>query len=170
EVATGRELHTIDLGPRALMTHILNSSFAFNSDGSSLFSVRTGTLKEWDTRTGRQIRAADLNQGADFGMVCFSADARLLATTKLTRRSVAVWDVASERMLHELKVGEDLTFALSPDGRVLAINHEQGNEQENAYAKQGFGKKLGRIIGVPGMNQEMVGVRRDVLTLLDTAT
>jgi len=147
EIATWRELFVINLGARAALTYAINSTFAFNSDGSSLFSVSAGTLKQWDTRTGRQIRAADLNQGKDFGLVCFSADARLLATTTETRSSLAVWDVALGRKIQELRLeinnGEYLlAFALSPDGRTLAINNET----------------------------ETGGVRRDVLTLLDVAS
>ena len=72
EVASWRELIAINLGARAASTYAINSAFAFSSDGSSLFSVSAGTLKQWDTRTGRQIRSADLNQGKDFGMVSFS--------------------------------------------------------------------------------------------------
>ena len=144
EIATGRELFAINPGERAAMTYAFNSSFAFNSDGSSIFTASAGTLKQWDTRTGRQIRAADLNQGKDFGMVYFSADARLLATTTETRSSLAVWDVASGRKIQEMKLenNELQAFALSPDGRMLAIN----NEQETGSAS------------------------RDVLTLLDAAS
>ncbi len=144
DIATWRELFVINLGARAAITYAINSTFAFNSDGSSLFSVSAGTLKQWDTRTGRQLRAADLNQGKDFGLVCFSADARRLATTTELRSSLAVWDVASGRKHQELKLenknGEYLmALALSPDGRTLAINNES----------------------------ETGGARRDMLTLLD---
>src|SRR5215468_4886254 len=103
EVASWRELIAINLGARAASTYAVNSAFAFSSDSSSLFSVSAGTLKQWNTRTGRQIRSADLNQGKDFGFVFFSADARLLATTTEARSSLAVWDVGSGRKLQELK-------------------------------------------------------------------
>jgi WD40 repeat protein len=127
EVASWRELIAINLGARAASTYAVNSAFAFSSDSSSLFSVSAGTLKQWDTRTGRQIRSSDLNQGKDFGLVFFSADARLLATTTEARSSLAVWDVGSGRKLQELKPdgdnGEQLVaFALSPDGMTLATN------------------------------------------------
>src|SRR5262245_13671281 len=59
DTATWRELFVINFGARAAITYAINSAFAFNSDGSSLFSVSAGTLKQWDTRTGRQLRAAD---------------------------------------------------------------------------------------------------------------
>src|SRR5262245_63222984 len=63
EVMTGRELCAINLGERGAQTYGLNSAFAFNSDGSSLFSVSSGVLKKWDTQTGRQISAIDLSSG-----------------------------------------------------------------------------------------------------------
>src|SRR5262245_54467731 len=147
ELATWRELFVINLGAHAAMTYAINSAFAFNPDGSSLFSISAGTLKQWDTRTGRLLRAADLNQGKDFGAVCFSADARRLATMPEVRSSLAVWDVASGRKLQELKLDNTngqylLAVALSPDGRTLAFNNEQ----------------------------ETGGVRRDALTMLDAAS
>jgi WD40 repeat protein/uncharacterized caspase-like protein len=127
EVSSWRELIAINLGARAAATHAITSAFAFSSDSLSLFSVSAGTLKQWDTRTGRQIRSADLNQGKDFGMVSFSADARLLATTTETRSTLSVWDVGSGQKLQELKPERDdreklVAFALSPDGRTLATN------------------------------------------------
>src|SRR5262249_5253904 len=138
-----------NLGERGAQTSGLNSAFAFNSDGASLFSVSSGILKKWDTRTGRQIGAADLSSGKDFGHAYFSDDARLLATATLSGSLLAVWDVASGRKLHEFKLeGHDpeesqpqaaktrsktvkrdsanyewlLAFALSPDGRTLATD------------------------------------------------
>src|SRR5262245_25735764 len=133
EIESGRELLAINLGARTAITQAINSAFAFSSDGSSLFSVSAGTLQQWETRTGRQLRVTDLNQGKDFGFVYFSADARLLATTTGRRYSLAVWDVASGRKLQEFRLdGNDLeqlrAFALSPDGRTLATNIESNKE------------------------------------------
>ncbi len=129
EVASGRELLAINLGARAAMTYAINSAFAFSSDGSSLFSISSGTLKQWDTRSGRRVRDADLNQGRNFGSAYFSADGRLLATMPEARSTLAVWDVGSGRKLQELKLDGDngdqlLAYGLSPDGRTLATNIE----------------------------------------------
>ena len=135
EIASGRELCAINLGARAAATYAINSAFAFNSDGSSLFSVSAGTLKQWDTRSGRQLRAADLNQGKDFGSAYFSADGRLLTTMTEARSSLALWDVGSGRKLQELKLDSDngdqlLAYSLSPDGRTLATNIESSPRGE----------------------------------------
>jgi WD40 repeat protein/uncharacterized caspase-like protein len=148
EVASWRELIAINLGARAATTYATNSAFAFSSDSSSLYSVSAGTLKQWDTRTGRQIRSSDLNQGKDFGLVCFSADARsLAATTSVTGSALSVWDVGSGQKLQELKLERDdggqlVVFALSPDGRTLATN----------------------------IKSDQSGVRSDTLTLRDVAS
>src|SRR5262249_883353 len=104
ELATWRELFVINPGARSAFTNAVTSAFAFNSDGSSLFSVSAGTLKQWDTRTGRQLRSVDLNRGQDFGLVYFTNDARLLATTTMTKSLLAVWDVSSGRKLQELTI------------------------------------------------------------------
>src|SRR5215475_310657 len=116
EIATGRELYAIDPGMRAANVNAMVSAFAFSSDGSSLFFFSAGTIKQWDTRSGRQIRAAELTQGKDFFSAYFSGDARLLAT-ETYKRSLAVWDVGSGRKLQELKEDADsgdrlLAFAL----------------------------------------------------------
>jgi WD40 repeat protein/uncharacterized caspase-like protein len=138
EVSTWRELFAINLGPRNLAASGVNSPFVFSPDGSSLFSVSAGTLKQWDTRSGRLIRSMDLICGDDFGSANFSADARRLATMSASQSSLAVWDVGSGRKLQELKLGVEegefvigdklvmgdkfLAFALSPDGRTLATD------------------------------------------------
>jgi len=132
EVSTGRELFMINLGTRNLTAGGVNSAFVFSPDGSSLFSVSDGTLKQWDTRSGLLSRSVDLNCGNDFGSAYFSADARRLATTSASQSSLAVWDVESGRKLQELKLGAEegefvrgdkfLAFALSPDGRTLATD------------------------------------------------
>src|SRR5262249_15926285 len=127
EVESGRELLAINLGARSMSTSAMSSAFVFSSDGSSLFSVSAGTLKQWDTRSGRQLRIMDLNQGKDFRYACFSADARMLATATDNRTSLAVWDVGSGRKIQELKMDREdadelLAFSLSPDGRLLATD------------------------------------------------
>ncbi len=129
EVSTGRELHALNLGAHNLYTNAFNSPFIFSPDGSSIFSVSAGMLRQWDTRAGRQVRSADLNYGKDFSLAYFSADAQRLAAASFIQSSLAVWDVGSGRKLQELKLDVDngerlLAFALSPDGRTLAINVE----------------------------------------------
>src|SRR5262249_13117418 len=150
DIAAGRELYVINPGARGVYTSVLNSTFAFSSDGSSLFSLCDGTLKQWDTRSGRQLRSTNLSSDKDFDGAYFSADARLLAMKSISGSSLVVWDVGTGRRLSGLriengvdelfraqsdprtrsKIGKQgfsayedlLAFAFSPDGRILATN------------------------------------------------
>src|SRR5262245_49391075 len=163
EVASWRELIAINLGARAASTYAVTSAFAFSSDSSSLFSVSAGTLKQWDTRSGRQIRSADLNQGKDFGIVVFSADARLLATTTETRSTLSVWDVGSGQKLYELKPDDDnrerlVAFALSPDGKTLATNSKSNRSDVRSDTLTLRDAASGRVIqtiNIPEQKQNL---------------
>src|SRR5262245_7074643 len=129
EVSTGRELCAINMGAQTTMTWAINSAFAFSPDSLSLYSVSGGTLKQSDARTGQEIRSADLNQGKSFGSAYFSADSRVLATVNEKISLLSVWEVESGRKLQELRLDSEKNerpeaFALSPDGRTLAINLE----------------------------------------------
>ncbi|MGH9852293.1 MAG: WD40 repeat domain-containing protein, partial [Blastocatellia bacterium] len=162
EIASGRELCAINLGARSAATYAMNSAFVFNSDGLSLFSVSAGTLRQWDVGAGRQIRSADLNQGKDFGMVYFSSDARLLATSTESRSSLALWDVSSGRKLQELKLdtenGERLiTFALSHDGRMLATNIDSRTNIANLDVLTLRDAGSGRVIQTIKISEQKIG-------------
>jgi WD40 repeat protein len=129
EVSTGRELCVLNMGAGTTMTWALLSAFAFSSDSLSLFSLSGGTLKQWDARTGREIRSTELSQGKQFSAVYFSADAQLLVTFNEKNYSIVIWEVESGRKLREVEPDprdreKPHAFALSPDGRRLAINIE----------------------------------------------
>ncbi|HKQ73143.1 MAG TPA: caspase family protein [Blastocatellia bacterium] len=162
EIASGRELCAINLGARASMTYAFTSAFAFSSDSSSLFSVSAGTLRQWDARTGRQLRSADLNRGKDFGSAYFSSDARLLATSTQSRSSLALWEVSSGRKLQELKLDFDqgetlLAFALSPDGRTLATNVESRANFANMDILTLRDAASGRVIQTIKISEQKMG-------------
>ena len=175
EVSTGRELFTINLGTRNLTASGVNSPFVFSPDGSSLFSVSAGTLKQWDTRSGRRIRSVDLTYGDDFGSAYFSADARRLATMPVSQSSLAVWDVRSGRKLQELKLGardgeflmrdKFLAFALSPDGRTLAtdVGSIKGAERsETLTLRDASSGRVIRTIKIPGQKTLLAPMGSDL--------
>ncbi len=129
EVCDGARIARDQLGARSNLLKRLQFGLCLQFRRLVTLFVSAGTLKQWDTRTGRQLRGADLNHGKNFAAAYFSADARLLATMSQTRSSLAVWDVGSGRKLQELKLDIDngerlLAFAISPDGRMLATNIE----------------------------------------------
>src|SRR5262245_29105715 len=173
-VSTGRELFTINLGTGASTASGVNSPFVFSPDGSSLFSVSAGTLKQWDTRSGRRIRSLDLTCVNDIGSAYFSADARRLATTSASQSSLAVWDVGSGRKLQELKLGANdgelllgdkfLAFALSPDGRTLAtdVGSINGAERsETLTLRDASGGRVIRTIQIPGQKTSLAPLDTD---------
>jgi WD40 repeat protein/uncharacterized caspase-like protein len=160
EVSTGRELFVITPGALAISTNAMNSPFVFSPDGSSLFSVSAGKLKQWNTRSGRQIRSVDLNQGKDFYSAHFSADARLLVTTMMVSPSLVVWDVGSGRKLHEFKFdiaigGRLQAFGISPDGRTLAADVESDNS-ETLTLRDVSGGRIIRTITITGRKASAV--------------
>ena len=136
ELATGRELFTLNLGDRTAMTFAKNSAFCFSADGSTLVSVSAGVVKHWDVRTGRQLRSLNVNNGQDFHTVILSSDGRFLATLSQTQQTIAVWSTETGQQLQSIKGDLNSTnyfysAAFSPDGRTLATLEEergQGND------------------------------------------
>jgi WD40 repeat protein len=169
EVSTWRELFLINLGTRSLTASVANSPFVFSPDGSSLFSVSAGTLKQWDMRSGRQIRSVDLARAKDFGSAYFSADARRLATMPASQSSLVVWDTGSGRKLQELKLGASngdkfLAFALSPDGRTLVtdVGSIKGNERsETLTLRDASGGRVIQTIKISDQKTSLAPISGD---------
>ncbi len=129
EVATGRQLLTLNLGEHSITSLARASAFCFSTDGASLLTFNANTLKQWEARTGRELRAVPLNNGQDTGTVAFSPDGRLLVTTTLSRQSLTVWDTSTGRQVQSVIGNADSTTliyagAFSPDGRTLATVEE----------------------------------------------
>ncbi|MGA9773451.1 MAG: caspase family protein [Blastocatellia bacterium] len=129
EVATGRQLHTLNLGERSIMALARSSAFCFSADGSSLLTFSANRLKQWDARTGRELRATALNSKQDTGTANFSPDGRLLVTIDQTQQVISVWDTGTGRQVQSLNASPDnsnniYAAAFSPDGRTLALVEE----------------------------------------------
>ncbi len=129
EVATGRELLTLNLGEHSIMAIARASAFCFSADGSSLLTFSANTLKQWDARTGRELRVAALNNNQDAGAATFSPDGRLLVTMSQSQQSITVWDTSTRRQVQALSADLNSTnfiyaAAFSPDGRTLATVEE----------------------------------------------
>jgi len=129
EVATGRQLLTLNLGEHSVTSLARASAFCFSADGASLLTLSANTLKQWDARTGRELRAVPFNNGQEAGTAAFSPDGRLLVTTNMSQQSITVWDTGTGRQVQSLSANLDSTTfiyaaAFSPDGRVLATIEE----------------------------------------------
>src|SRR6267142_3642075 len=127
--------------PELLLQTGYNSFFGatrlvFSPDGRLLATgtFRSGTIKLWETATGRELRNLSTGGQSTTGLspvVAFSADGRLLAAAA-GNNSVKVWDAISGRELQTLAGGGQSTFmsalgfsfiAFSADGkRLVAVS------------------------------------------------
>jgi WD40 repeat protein len=97
---------------------------AFSLDGRTLATGSDDkTARLWDVVTG-QLKATLQHRGTVWSMD-FSPDGKLFATAADNDHSVKVWDVATGKLLYELKDAR-YPVAFSPDGRTLATGGQKG--------------------------------------------
>ncbi|MGZ8630765.1 MAG: nSTAND1 domain-containing NTPase, partial [Actinomycetota bacterium] len=99
----------------------LGAGVGFSPDGASLATARYGHgVALWDAATGASLGEIGNGDASDFA---FSADWALVAFARWRQGGAQVWDVAkrSNVATFEGDAEGDLTVALSPDGRMLAV-------------------------------------------------
>jgi WD40 repeat protein len=100
----------------------------FSSDGKSLFSSAEGSLRTWDTATGKLLRRSDFEKGSRQTCCCLVGDSivRALLDDKWNV-TVQVVDPSTGRVHRRVRIEEVAKVAnptLSPDGKRLAIAHQ----------------------------------------------
>jgi WD40 repeat protein len=119
DVATGKDRNTTVGHTTAL------DSVRFSSDGKSLLTFSTdGDLRRWDAATGKEVAAPAPRGALGIGNL-LSPDGKVLAGV-LGAGEVLLFDVASGKTLHTLKVAEQAVFnpviAFSPDSKTVAVS------------------------------------------------
>ncbi len=140
EVATGRELLTLSASENQMGYNVPLADLVFSTDGKTLLSFVSGTLRQWDVQTGKQSRSLNLFPGAG-GMETakLSPDGRWAALWKADKHELRVWKTETGQSAHAIRYdGPDKderglevnSFAFSPDGRWL-VTSETARDRMN---------------------------------------
>lgn len=101
---------------------------AFASDGARMVSASSfdGTVREWDTESGRPLGSPSSVRSAAFGDTRVSADGKTVATMTAAG-SVLLFDRSSGSGVARVGASHRITrIALSPDGTHLALGTARG--------------------------------------------
>jgi WD40 repeat protein/tRNA A-37 threonylcarbamoyl transferase component Bud32 len=95
----------------------------FNPDGSTLATASEVGVRLWDVATGDSL--SELGFGGDANDLAFSADGEMIAFARPFEGGAEVLDVATRKSIATADGtpggDTDLSVALSPDGRLLAV-------------------------------------------------
>jgi WD40 repeat protein len=114
--AGGREMLALERNPARIVYRL-----AYSPDGALLAGAGNGSVRVWDTRTGKETLVLEGQRGAAGGLA-FSPDGTLLATTPTSRPEAsavvaAVFDVRSGKKVTDLTApGSCAALAFSPPG------------------------------------------------------
>ncbi|HEY7307784.1 MAG TPA: WD40 repeat domain-containing protein [Gemmataceae bacterium] len=110
---------------------------AFSPDGAMMAAThQDGTIRLWDTATGRQIgrfREENSANKPDFYRPLFSSDGKVLVTAARHDGTIRLWDVKTEREIRRLKgQSKNIHFlALSGDGsQLISVSSVPANGRE----------------------------------------
>jgi WD40 repeat protein/uncharacterized caspase-like protein len=124
ELATGRELRTLNLGERSFTTSSMSSCFSFIAGGRQLVSVSAGRVKFWDVETGRELRELLLPDSKDLMFMTLSRDGRLLAAASMVSNEIRLWETGTGQALGPFSLKDEsgtiLSIAFDPAGSQLA--------------------------------------------------
>jgi RNA polymerase sigma factor (sigma-70 family) len=115
DTETGSELCKIEVGWGPT-----RGGLAFSPNGQTIITERGGTLRFFDTRSGRErLGSPEAHQGA-VSAVQYTPDGRAILTAG-DDGTVRLWDAATSRQLKVFPlVGRIIAFSVSPNGSSLA--------------------------------------------------
>ncbi len=143
EVATGRELLTLNASANQMGMNVQLADLVFSADGKTLLSFVGGSLREWEVETGKQLRSVTLFPGASgLETAKLSPDGRWAGHWKEDKHELRVWQTATGQLSQTVRFNpqdaratEINSFAFSPDGRWL-VTSETGRAQMNEIEGQ----------------------------------
>jgi WD40 repeat protein len=143
DLRTGRELLTLNASANQMGAYVQLADLAFSPDGKTLLSFVSGTLREWEVATGKQLRSLNLFPGASgLETAKLSPDGRWAGHWKSDKRELRVWQTATGQLSQTVRFDpqdehdrEINSFAFSPDGRWL-VTSETGRGQMNELEGQ----------------------------------
>jgi WD40 repeat protein len=127
EVKSGKELHAL-IHSNSATGDMAVYSLAFGRESSRIYAANAdGTISEWDTTLGKELRTWKAHQGGTFKLV-FNSDHTLLASIG-GDAVVMVWDIATGRAFRGMslvRIPEAVVMAtevaFSHDGKLVAAS------------------------------------------------
>lgn len=129
----------------------------FDKDGKTLTGSYLGRdvkgyrggIKLWDTSTGKERGVLQRRPPRGVNHIALSPDGKILAAREFwrekdgkdSRDNIALWDMATGKILRDLNIKDPGSMAFAPDGKTLAINTGEGVELFDAAT----GRKRGKL-------------------------
>jgi WD40 repeat protein len=96
-------------------------ALALSSDGQMTATARDGTVRLWETATGKQVRELPVPEGERICAMAFApGKPSVLAATEPGGKT-RLWDVATGKVLHRFEREWGTGLAFTPDGKFLAL-------------------------------------------------
>jgi RNA polymerase sigma factor (sigma-70 family) len=97
---------------------------AITADGKVISAGTDNTIREWDCKTGRHLRAWKTAHPLGASTLALSADSKLIATADFNGGTILVHERESGRLIRSIDTKEDSVrqVAYAPKGRVLAVS------------------------------------------------